>query len=112
MTPVEILKAARELIAKPERWTRGCMARDELGNHVGVDDPEATCWCALGAISKASCCKDDDEWWIAAIPAEEVVRRKIVALGFTMPAISSFNDSHDHAEVLALFDAAIASAQP
>jgi hypothetical protein len=100
MSPVEILKAARELIAKPERWTRGCGARNASGQDVNAHSDDATCWCAIGAIVKVS---DDNP-----VPAEMLLRRALPDGGF----ISAFNDSHDHAEVLALFDAAIASAQP
>lgn len=100
MTPVEILKAARELIAKPERWTRGCGARDASGEDVEARSDAAICWCAIGAIVRVS---DDNP-----VPAEMLLRRVLPDGGF----ISSFNDSHDHAEVVALFDRAIASAQP
>lgn len=99
MSPVEILKAARELIAKPERWTRGSGARDASGQDVDASSDDAVCWCAIGAIVRVS---------ENPVPAEMLLRRVLPDGGF----ISAFNDSHDHAEVLALFDAAIASARP
>jgi hypothetical protein len=101
MTPVEILKAARELIAKPERWTRGSAARNSSGEHVHARSDDATCWCAIGALVMVSA---DNP-----VPAERLLRSVLPdGPGF----ITSFNDSHDHAEVVALFDRAIASAQP
>ncbi len=44
------LRAARELITPPERWTTGHLARNAQHYPVNDDDPTATCWCAIGAI--------------------------------------------------------------
>lgn len=47
---VEILKAARERISDPERWTTRVGARDQAGDATLVLDPNACKWCALGSI--------------------------------------------------------------
>src|SRR5690242_7058396 len=48
---VAVLRAARELVQRG--WTQGWYARDKTGRAVGWDHPEASCWCASGAIYKA-----------------------------------------------------------
>jgi hypothetical protein len=107
MTPVEILKAARELIAKPERWTQSTVARDARGKSVFVSSPDAVCWCAAAALLKVTTDRDEDGGSLDA--SREALLKN--AGGFEY--ICDFNDVHGrtHAEVLALFDAAIASAQ-
>lgn len=49
---------AWELLSKPEKWTTGDYAKDAHGSYVGTSDPQAVCFCALGAILR--CYKDDD----------------------------------------------------
>jgi hypothetical protein len=98
MTPLKTLKAARQLISDPAKWTQGEVARDKSGK--GLDHAlsgGAVCWCSLGAIRKVVENYDDfDE-------AYDILRDK-----GKIKQIANFNDTHTHAEVLALFDAAIA----
>lgn len=54
MTPLDVLKGARQLIASPTRWTTGAYARNKEGYEVGVYDVVACKWCAVGAIYKAA----------------------------------------------------------
>jgi hypothetical protein len=51
MKPSEVLKAAREKISTPEKWTKGKFARNSLGLEVPFLDQAATCWCLVGALS-------------------------------------------------------------
>jgi hypothetical protein len=44
MRTVDVLIAARELIADKKNWTRGCLRAKRDGN---------ACYCALGAVTKA-----------------------------------------------------------
>lgn len=93
MNTLETLKAARELISDPKRWTQKTSARDSKGRPTFADEEEAVCWCAIGALS-------------------HVNREKLITccgvLESVMPVgIATFNDSHTHEEVLALFDKAI-----
>jgi hypothetical protein len=99
MTPLEILKAARELISVPERWTQGGSARDRDGICVKSASAYAVCWCAAGAVYKTGC---NDDASLRALRFLDAVS------GST---IEPFNDSHTHAEVLAAFDRAIAAAE-
>jgi hypothetical protein len=54
LTKVDILRQARELLSDEERWTRGSYARDAEGKVCGWNEPEATCFCAEGAIFRVS----------------------------------------------------------
>jgi hypothetical protein len=50
----EILIAARTIIADPERWTQGHLARDSEGEIRRPDEPEACKFCAYGAVLYAA----------------------------------------------------------
>lgn len=99
MTPLEILKAARELIAVPERWTQGALAKAYDGESLWYGDNRATCFCAEGALKRV--CLSDGDSYDAYMELSD-------AAG--MPA-HHFNDSHTHPEVIALFDRAITAAE-
>ena len=52
MTPLEVLRGARTLIADPARWMRGNLARNRWDVVCDPRDPSAVRWCALGALVK------------------------------------------------------------
>ena len=99
MTPLQTLKAARDLISDPARWTQGWFAKNERGLNVSEDHPDACCWCVLGAMKRVSSSS------IGFHQAAAILRNRSM---FRLFDLSEFNDTHTHAEVLALFDAAIA----
>ena len=53
-TVLDVLKAARALIADPERWTQRTDARNAHGLPVDPRDTDATCWCPIGACFRVS----------------------------------------------------------
>jgi hypothetical protein len=64
VTVAETLIAARALIADPVHWTQEVHARDKHGMPVLPTDPDATCFCADGALTKAAgVIIDDDGHW-------------------------------------------------
>ena len=95
---LETLTAVRELLSDPKRWTQGAMARDAQGNGVGHSSSDAACWCLDGAIRYAERHKP----WRPGSPAFAALRER---LHYT--SVAMFNDSSEHAEVLALLDRAI-----
>lgn len=95
---VEVLEAARNLISDPERWTIEVCARDKDYQACGSKNPNATKWCAIGAIVR-----------YAADPIFKLNARKL--LEDIVGNIGNYNDSHTHAEVIAVFDAAITAAK-
>lgn len=103
MDTLEILKAARNLISDPARWTQGEYARDAKGYHALATEECATCWCALGAILKMTKREND-----VYRPVVAQLAQHCRAVDTPAPwAVSTFNDTHTHGEVLALFDTAI-----
>jgi hypothetical protein len=42
----------KELLSDPSKWTQGANARDSRGIRVPSADPEATCFCIVGALLK------------------------------------------------------------
>lgn len=97
---VEKLRAAKALIDTPEKWTKGTLARDSIGISVLVRSDDAVCFCVLGALGRAATETGPHVWAIRdSLPAPYL-------------AVSKFNDdpTTTHADVMALFDRAIARA--
>lgn len=96
MSVKEDLIAAKALIDTPEKWTK---------NYFRTDDG---CYCAVGAIDAAT--RPD--------PTFDRGDRAHAALLAALPegalSITGFNDRRStvHADIMALFDRAIAAAEP
>jgi hypothetical protein len=98
VTTLEILKAARELLAVPERWTKGAFGRDsnDLSRFL-LSVHKAVCFCSQGAIESVQLLALDQAKEIAAL------------FGFaTWSQVWNDAPERTHAEVLARFDEAIA----
>lgn len=103
-TTIEILKAARDLIAKPENWTQGSYAKRSDDLETIPSDPDAVCFCSVGAIFKAG---DASFKFSETLPFE--IRE---AFGVAKENdLVKFNDSHTHSEVLDLFSKSISKAE-
>lgn len=102
MTTLEILVGARELIATPEKWTKGYFALgkferlptlDEIATGKGDD---IHCYCIEGALVRAG--------------GARYPRAAYMAMGFVdLEDMNNWNDSpfRTHSEVLSRLDAAI-----
>lgn len=101
-TVVQILKDARALIADEENWTQCFRALDGEGKIIDERSRYACKFCSVGAIARVSAGSGADE-----MAVRDLLRKSLTG-GHT---ITSFNDTHTHAEVLALFDRAIARAE-
>lgn len=103
MTPLDILKGARELLSDPAKWTKGKMASNADGRE---------CFCALGAMKSAAGVQlfslDYSDELVTAVSDF----RKSLSQQWD-DSIVNFNDHHGtkHEHVLAVFDRAIARAQ-
>lgn len=106
-TTIEILVAARALLADPARWTKGESARDLRGKEVPPNYPSAVCWCMTGALNKVV--RSPCMWFKseAVLSAAELLETTVAS------EITSFNDNPatTHADVLRALDAAIERAQ-
>jgi hypothetical protein len=107
MNTVEILEKARELIIDESRWTREAYMRSADGERADEDQMDvAVCFCGVGAIAKAKGQNPMDaaESYEADLLAQAIGGREGIDF-------FDFNDTHTHAEVIAAFDLAIASAK-
>lgn len=113
MNVKQILIDARALIAEKHQWTQHALARDTYGNHTGALESAALCWCASGAVIKAAgrAAQFDYVAWndiMAGIGDANIALR--ANMNCERPIdLMTFNDTHSHASVLALFDEGIAS---
>lgn len=105
-TQLEILEHARALIADPEHWTRGACARRVDGLCVDMGDTSAHCFCSIGAVGRATLDLD-------VYPSLSKTFDTLESLGIPegtpvdQSRLATYNDSHTHEEVLAMFDRAI-----
>lgn len=95
MKPSEQLRAGKALIATPETWTQGEWARNTQLHKVNVYSPKAVCWCSIGAALKVDI-------------SEDALHHLRIAAG---ELVWMFNDRHTHAEVMEMWDRAIALAE-
>lgn len=105
------LRAARALIADPARWCRGTEARDAQGFAVPGVSSVATCWCAIGAVRSAA---GGYQWADAAYCLARALHPDApngFAAEHGIGEVESHNDDPEttHADVLAMFDTAIAA---
>lgn len=114
MTILENLKAARAIIKKPEHWAKYALAYSKLGHPTDAEDPDAECFCAIGAMRRAYINAGAEsvsaaiQAGISALVLANVLFKR--ELSYTLP---TFNDlaSTTHADILKLFDDAIAECE-
>ncbi len=108
MTTKEILIAARKKIERPECWTKGALARNAAGTELIIGRESAVCWCAFGATEAANAGNNDHEASDAERSADNALRSLVPNRD-----VPSFNDAATttHADILALFDRAIAACE-
>jgi hypothetical protein len=105
MTALEALIKARAEIAEPARWCQGAYARNSNGDQVCVGEEEACKFCGFGAIIRVT---GSAEWSPVVLAASDFLD------GAGRGLFITWQDSkrRKHADVMARFDRAIASAQP
>jgi len=100
---MQTLVKVRELLSNPEHWTKHALAKDKNMGKVYPKDPNAVCWCLVGAIEHFS--EDEDE-----------INQVIYFLSDKIPpqysTIADFNDSEEikHSNVLHILDKALGNA--
>ncbi len=102
MKILTILRRARKLLSKPERWGKGQFAVTADGLVCDALGRNATKFCMIGAIVRAN--KRDDKNSDDAIDLLEFLRQQ---------KLSAWNDAprRTHAQVLRLLDRGIARAE-
>lgn len=91
---VEVLRAARERISDPERWTQHRLSDTVPHGYEPEQMRRGSCWCAMGAL----------------ICEAGSIGQYLDAADY-LPGGGTWNDSHTHAEVVAAFDCAIEVAE-
>ena len=98
MTVTENLQAARDLITDSNKWTQFAVARNSNNESTTSRNPDAVCWCALGALEYTH-------------PRDQKSRDLLNIMtyldSFMNGSVSIYNNNHTHEEVLAAFDRAI-----
>lgn len=103
MTTLEVLQAAREKIEDPDNWTQGEYAVDGGEMRCGPTSFRAYAYCSIGAL-----CAVTGRGAVRAMSHPSYAALERFALMPHGASLPDFNDSHTHAEVLAMFDKAIA----
>lgn len=103
MTTLEILRAGRARIERG--WCQGAFARDANGHDVLSRSPRARAWCTSGAV------EFDSRPMSAGAFAAHVALCAALPADWIEDGAASWNDApgRTQAEVLALYDAAIAA---
>ena len=102
-----VLINARTLIADPQRWTRGTLARSQEGQEVSWADRSAHRWCAMGAIYRAAYDLLGDANKAGNV-GNDVVRSTIPpGVSQLRGYLATLNDHKGHAAVIGAFDQAL-----
>lgn len=106
MKTSDLLINAKALINTPDKWTQGHFARDRLGLEISPRTDQAVCFCSLGAMMRVNY----DEPYIPAVKAlgRAITGDDTIGYYGAFQAVHEFNDKHTHAEVMGMFDKAIA----
>lgn len=122
---VNALRAARDLIADPQHWCRGTLARDAWGEDVGPCSPRARRWCASGALIMVSRANKDElagdhsgtGLFVEIRPMVDAEAKRLGMEGAwqweatRIDSIVQVNDRISHDMVIKCFDRAIATAE-
>lgn len=103
MSVLTNLVAVRELIADPVNHTTKVYARDTWGFPVDPRDPEASCFCTIGAVIHVTEGQDR----IVAYLTEDAIYDAVKAYEYGASAVA-INDEWGHMGALAILDDAIA----
>jgi len=111
----QLLIRSRQRIVAQSRWTRGAYARDASGNACNVQDQDAVCWCAAGALEYES--GRNSPTWIEDGQGKKKTNplyHKAHALleeAAGGVSITAINDGSGHARVLQMYNRAIVLAK-
>lgn len=96
MNVKELFQKAFALVRNPDTWTQGESACDKGGESTSPKNPLAVRWCSIGALRRFVP-KDDGE--------DKDMDTILEAMrGGDDISIAGFNDTHTHAEVIAMWE--------
>lgn len=100
-TEVEILKAVRDKLADPKRWSQGMAAKNAKGEPVHSGDVNAVAWCLWGALNVDSGFADS-AWHLIEVAAQDLYGKGPIDV----------NEDLGHEAVMKVLDRAIGWAVP
>lgn len=105
---VEILQKAQDLIRDPANWVQGNYAATRSGNPIGVLEGPACRFCTMGAVAKVM--------GISGVSAENSHAARLLdeaaqEMVYYVNGAVEFNDRANHANVMDMFERAIALAK-
>jgi hypothetical protein len=109
---IDVLRAARKLVAEPETWCQHAEARDSSGHDVEEDSGHAVRWCASGAIRKI--CHEMTGhyrpvgWKSLDSALDELTNRRFGDDGLRIRILEEANDILGRLAALSVLDDAIA----
>lgn len=106
MDTTAILTEARELITDRARWAIQASAVTADGKSCLPNDPDATRWCAIGAVQKIVSREFDGDEWLNATQATQNLMDSCAAHAYGRDA-QFVNDWVGHDAILGVIDAAI-----
>jgi hypothetical protein len=103
---IEVLKAGKAKIIKPENWGIGFFAKTKDGQQCPYNSKAAFCFCSDGALMNVTS-------WDRSTENSVIYWEAYALLGSLADEhdIIEFNDTHTHEEVLTLWDKAIKLAE-
>ena len=109
MTTVEILRAARKLIERPDAWIQKELALNADGISETTGSKDACRWCSIGAVIVASGRTVHCDWEILPGIAQLAKGMRVARV----TSIAKWNDTpgRRHSTVLRAFDRAIEFAE-
>jgi hypothetical protein len=115
---LKTLIKAKAVISDPAHWTKDRLAKTSTGVYTTINSPDATCFCAVGALAKGCNLKPvrptEEEYTAPCVVNAASVL--VTALGMDQMRVGTpsmliytWNDHHlrTHAEVMEAFDKAI-----
>ena len=101
MKPSELLTKAKAVIADPKHWGQGWYAQNAEGHSVGPAEPDAVCWCSVGALDKAA---HEEDTYSTRFAAMKYLTKVSMECGYE---VVDFNDNSSHEAVMRKWDKAI-----
>ena len=102
MKPSELLIKAKAVIADPKHWAQDQYAKDAKGYSTGPAEPNAVCWCSVGALDKVAY---EENTYKTCLAATEYLAEVSAECGYS--GIPDFNDNSSHEAVMKAWDKAI-----
>ena len=102
MTDAEIFQAAFALIRNPDAWIQTVYAKDSDGCSIAPNSERAVSFCSIGAI--AHVLNKEIRMFRTVHPLETMLDVAATEVDFASGSAGHFNDTHTHAEVVALWE--------